>query len=101
MERKTTHRDGYTNRYGLTECPEWRTAFDALGRQKPQRKDALPMWSNGTIPPAIGSVVKVRTNGIGSARVLGYFVEYGYLGLHVLPSAGADCCVFGAEVNIG
>jgi len=106
----------YRNRYRLQECPAWRSAFDKDGKQKKQSPTARPLWSNGQPPPPLEAEVIVRVNDIGSAIVVGYFVEYGYLGLHVMPKnppawyrkqnglpggAWKDCHVFGAEVGIG
>lgn len=69
-----------------------------------------PIWSSKEPPPAIGSVVKVRVNGIGPSKVLQYFVQEGYLGVNVMPEAppewyvkqngpGASCYVFGSEIG--
>jgi len=68
-------------------------------------------WSNLTMDvPAIGEIVHVRMNSIKAARVEGYFVEHGFLGLLVKPLAPpswyvkqngrfSTCHVFGTEVD--
>jgi len=38
-------------------------------------------------PPAVGTRVHVRFNRLGVGTVQGYFVEHGWLGVHVLPDA--------------
>lgn len=69
-------------------------------------------WSNVAPPPAIGSIIQIRMNSIGLARVVGYFSECGYLGLRAIPfdppafyvrqnGYNAPGHVFGAEVTIG
>lgn len=47
---------------------------------------ATPKWSGtGAMaqPPAQGDTVKVRINGCGKGRVMGFFVDHGYLGVLV------------------
>ncbi len=68
-------------------------------------------WSNLTFAvPAIGDSVNVRINRLRASRVVGYFVEHGFLGLLVKPLAppewfvkqnGRFCeaHVFGTEVD--
>lgn len=48
------------------------------------RKD-LVKWSGSEPIPAIGAEVHVRTKRIGTAKVTGYVVQDGYLGVLVLP----------------
>lgn len=42
-------------------------------------------WSNSEPPPAIGATITIKLNGIGPARVLGYFQDANWLGCIVLP----------------
>lgn len=68
-------------------------------------------WSSLTMPvPAVGTVVHVRINRIGFARVERYFIEDGFLGLLVLPLAPPEwyvkqngrstpAHVFGTEID--
>lgn len=68
-------------------------------------------WSNLTFAvPAIGEIVNVRINRLRASRVVGYFVEHGFLGLLVKPLAPpewfvkqngrfSECHVFGTEVD--
>ncbi len=80
----------------------------------------LPRWSRPTIwkgqhpcgfatPPGIGARVEVKINDFGTGSVIGYFTEYGYLGVKVqldkIPdwfarqSPGRNFVfVFGAEI---
>ena len=71
-----------------------------------------PTWSHADPPPDIEVIVDVRINRIGLARVIGYFVESGYLGLLVKPfdppawytdqnGYNATGHVFGAEIQTG
>ena len=95
------------NRYNLTNLPDYKK----VGPRSMLNGDpnGIPMWSGNTAPPAIGDPVGVRINRIGLAKVRGYFVEAGWLGVHVDPVAppewyvkqnglGAPCHVFGAEI---
>lgn len=40
-----------------------------------------PAWFGKFAPPAVGTVITVKINGIGQATVVGYFTEGGYLGV--------------------
>ena len=40
-------------------------------------------WSGTSNPPAMGARVKVHMNGLGYGKVVGYFAEYGWLGVLV------------------
>jgi hypothetical protein len=40
-------------------------------------------WSGRFPIPQIGDEVTVNMNGLGPGTVIGYFIEYGYLGLYV------------------
>jgi hypothetical protein len=79
------------------------------GELVPSTSD-LPRWSGINPPPATGEIVKVHSNGIGPAKVIGYFVESDWLGLLVKPfdppewfvrqnGYDASCHVFGAEIG--
>jgi hypothetical protein len=79
------------------------------GDERPYRH---ALWSGAGEPPAVGSRVIVRINGIGPGTVTGYAVEGGYLGVMVQadeatrpdwhkkqnPSNG-PAIVFGAELK--
>lgn len=67
-------------------------------------------WSAAFPPPPRGDRVRVKMNNIGQSTVVGYFTEYGYLGLLVKPldpppwyvrQNGRDALahVFGAEID--
>jgi hypothetical protein len=66
-------------------------------------------WGGDGAPPDVGSRVIVRVNKIGAGKVLGYFLEEGFLGVLVQPDNAPDwyrkqnggnvpCHVFGAEL---
>ena len=40
-------------------------------------------WSGSKPPPAIGERVRCYVNTLGQGKVIGYFVEYGWLGCRV------------------
>ena len=40
-------------------------------------------WSGVNDPPVIGAKVKVYMNGLGNGKIVGYFAEYGWLGVLV------------------
>jgi len=44
---------------------------------------AVKWAGQGRPPPPLGAPVTVLMNGLGPGVVVGYFVEHGYLGLHV------------------
>lgn len=103
---KASHSCGFTNVYALPILPAWQ--FYTSGT------DTIPgaplAWSNPLPPPAIGTTINARINGIGPAVVVSYFAEHGFLGLEVAPLSppewyveqnGPDCscCVFGAEID--
>lgn len=67
------------------------------------------VWSGAYAVPAVGERVKVLVNKAGFGKVVGYFVEFGYLGVHVkldkepawrLHRNGEPMMVFGIEVEI-
>lgn len=68
-------------------------------------------WSGASAtPPAVGDIVHVRINSIGRSKVLGYFVEDGWMGVQVLPfdppewsvrqNGLRDLGVFGNEIRV-
>lgn len=78
-------------------------------------EEGTALWSGATAPPEIGESVTINFNGLGAGKVVGYFVEKGWLGLHValdhnpewrrgqferlgLP-ADRPASVFGAEIG--
>ncbi len=75
--------------YNLTALP----ALPVLPNTKENREQVLyqgqeaVLWSGDPDqhpnPPAIGSQVKIYMNGLGEGLVVGYFVEYKYLGIEV------------------
>lgn len=82
---------------------------NALADQ-PEVASDLPKWSGADQPPAIGDVVDVRINRCGPAKVLGYFVQEGWLGVKVQLQSPPDwfvrrnggnvpCHAFGAEIR--
>jgi hypothetical protein len=70
-------------------------------------------WSGDFDVPAIGEDVIIRVNGIGSAKVVGYATQNGYLGVMTVPYSPPDWWVrqngspspdnaalaFGAEIS--
>lgn len=63
-----------------TTIPEWVQRTDANASDK-----GITKWSGTEPPPHIGDDVMVTMNLIGRSRVLGFFVEHGYLGVLVQP----------------
>jgi hypothetical protein len=58
--------------------------------EKPAKGDAKLLneadpykWSGDAAPPAVGTKVKVYMNSFGNGTVMGYFAEYGWLGVMV------------------
>jgi hypothetical protein len=49
-----------------------------------ERSD-LPKWSGKDPVPAIGQSIHVRINRIGTAKVVGYAIDCGYLGVLAYP----------------
>lgn len=45
----------------------------------------LPKWSGKDPVPAIGQTIYVRVNRIGAAKVVGYAIDCGYLGVLAYP----------------
>ena len=52
--------------------------------------EAAIKWSGKGEPPAIGSVVKIKMNGLGEGLVKGYFVQDNWLGVLVELSDPPD-----------
>jgi hypothetical protein len=46
-------------------------------------------WSGDVFatPPSVGTRVRVKINELGTGVVQGYFVEHGWIGVHILPDA--------------
>jgi hypothetical protein len=70
----------------------------------------LAKWSGAGQVPVFNEEVVVRINAIGKAKVTGFFVQHGYLGVLCLPlnppewyvrqnGAGAISHVFGSELG--
>jgi hypothetical protein len=107
--------DGWVCRYGLTKVPRWQYGHGGASPVNLPVKGAdgntdPVTWSAPFEPPAIGDWVRVSVNGIGRGTVVGYFVEYGWLGVCVQPfdppewyvkqnGKGAVCGVMGAELK--
>lgn len=93
----------------LAVLPAFEFAVFKDGKAVPSTNN-LPRWSGVNSPPVAGEIANVNGNGIGPAKVVGYFVEGGWLGLLVKPfnppewfvrqnGYDARCHVFGAEIG--
>ena len=114
-KKRVKSTDGWYSTYGLAEVPRWQYGYGGDSPLnlpvKNENGDAdVATWSAKFDPPAVGAKVQVGVDGIGEAIVLGYFVEYGWLGVCVRPLAppawyvkqngkGAICGVMGAELK--
>lgn len=91
----------------VTQLPLWKKMAP---KEQPLR-DAL--WSGDQPPPAVGSEVRIRLNNIGAAKVVGYAVVDGYLGLMTVASEhtrpdwhkkqnpdNAPALAFGCEISV-
>lgn len=59
-----------------------------------------PLWSGNNPPPEKGSLISIRVNNLGTARVIGYFTEGGWLGVLAKPVMDTKkLAVFGAEIG--
>lgn len=67
----------------FTTLPLFEKAVFGDGKAIPSTN--APRWSGVNQPPEIGQFVLVKINGIGPAKVIGYFVEGDWLGLRVQP----------------
>lgn len=56
-------------------------------------------WSGEEPPPPLGTEIIVEFNHLGPAKVLGYFTEYGWLGLEVELHSPPDWWVRQAKHN--
>ena len=61
-----------------------KAVFGDGGKPLPSSSGLL-RWSGANPPPDIGAFVQIKLNGIGPARVVGYFTEGGWFGLIVKP----------------
>jgi hypothetical protein len=97
----------FQNTYNLSAPPEWRPYSG--GSADP---NLPPYWAPHTFasPPTVGARVVVTMNAFGPATVTGYFVEHGFLGVHVRPDKRPQwhreqnptrdvICVFGTEIR--
>lgn len=81
---------GWVNSYGLLEVPG---AFLKRSEYAPNGVDLLNIpnpvqggplyWSADSEPPAVGARVELELRGRHKAEVVGYFAEYGWLGIIV------------------
>lgn len=72
------------NVYNLTTPPDNIVSFVATTADDKRALPAAPKWSNHKLPlPKMGERVDVRDMGKGPGEVVGYFVECGWVGLHV------------------
>ena len=78
MERKANYHE-------FTTLPKWtRAVWDWEGDERKVVNDSDPYkWSGDNDPPAIGKRVKIYMNNFGTGTVVGYFAEYGWLGVLV------------------
>ena len=65
------------NRYHLRALPAWYQAAEDGGK----RPGTAAAWSGPVAPPGVGETIHVPN--FGPAKVAGYFVETGYLGLEL------------------
>ena len=76
------------NYHEFGELPDWTQAqWGEKSKVNSDRKLLNPFdpykWSGDAPPPAIGAKVKVYMNDFGNGTVMGYFAEYGWLGVLV------------------
>ncbi len=94
--------------YHLPAVPQNYTLVKGSKAPWPIPEDQI-FWS-GTDVPAVGEEVNVLTNDFGKGRVTGYFVEHGFLGIHVFVFNRPDyhkkqqpdrdiCCFFGVDLD--
>ena len=57
--------------------PQWNGDGEVLNETDPYK------WSGSNDPPAIGARIKCSMNKLGAGTVIGYFAEYGWLGVLV------------------
>jgi hypothetical protein len=70
-----------TSAYYLTDYPP----YDAPKRDGDTilNYGDTPLWSGDGPPPRLGTRILVKMNGLGYGTVRGYFIESGWLGVHV------------------
>jgi hypothetical protein len=78
------------NYHEFTKLPEWtRAVWEGEDESEGEStlvlvNDADPYkWSGYNDPPKIGAKVKIYMNNFGAGKVVGYFAEYGWLGVLV------------------
>ena len=72
------------NYHEFDELPVWTQAVWTDGKVV---NEADPYkWGGRNPPPKIGAKVHVYMNSIGAGKVVGYFAEYGWLGVLVRPA---------------
>jgi hypothetical protein len=87
------------------EAPVWNEERNAI-----LNKSGKPLWSGEFAPPEIGDEVVIKINGIGKAKVEGYCLLDGFLGVmakaidppgwFVKQNGGnVASCVFGMEIS--
>jgi hypothetical protein len=72
------------NYHEFTELPAW-TRVEWKDGKIVNVADPYK-WGGDQEPPTIGSKVRVYMNSIGDGKVVGYFAEYGFLGVLVRPA---------------
>ena len=111
VDDAVTDGDPMSNYQEFTNLPAFEQSIVHEGKRMQSASDN-PTWSNTDQPPKLGDIVDVRINGIGLAKVVGYFVEENFLGLLVKPfdppawyikqnGYNATGHVFGAEIYTG
>lgn len=95
----------------LEALPEWTaTEWDAAGLTL-LNSDGRNLWSGVGAPPAIGTRVRVPSNGLGEGVVVAYFIAGKFLGVRVRfdappawyvakTSADYPGHCFGAEIEV-
>lgn len=63
-----------------TVLPAWVPGTVKDGKPVAGTADA-PAWFGTYAPPIVGDTIQIKINGIGLAKVTGYFIEGGYLGV--------------------
>lgn len=66
------------------QVPEYKLATYKDGFVANHTKDGPAVWAGPNVPPAVGSIVKVRMNSLGFATVKGYFADDNFLGIRVV-----------------
>ena len=73
------------NYHEFDTVPVWtKPIWDNVNGERELINEADPYkWSGNNAPPAIGTHVKIYMNKLGTGTVVGYFAEYGWLGVKV------------------